>query len=260
VVVLVHLAPATGTGQDPAGARRALTGAAAVVTTSSWTRDRVLELGGLAPERVHVVVPGVAPAPVAVPDPGGRRLLCVASVVPAKGHDLLLDALASLSGLDWGLVCVGDLTRDPRHVLGLRRRVGQLGIGARVHFTGPLTGPELSQAYATSDVHVLATRMEGYGMVLAESLSHGVPVIATDVGGVPEAVGQVAGRERPGLLVTRDDPDALARALRAWLTSGPLRATLRDRARERRTTLGGWADTAAGVARVLDSVAVRSVR
>jgi glycosyltransferase involved in cell wall biosynthesis len=202
----------------------------------------------------------VSPAPVAVAEPGGRRLLCVASVVPAKGHDLLLDALASLPDLDWQLVCVGDLTREPGHVLTLRRQVGRLGMGARVHFTGPLTGPELSRAYAASDVHVLATRAEGYGMVLAESLARGVPVIAADVGGVPEAVGRVADGELPGLLVPPDDPDALARALRSWLTSGPLRATLRTRALERRTTLARWDDTAAGVARVLDSVAVRTVR
>lgn len=259
VVVLVHMAPPVGAGPGPAAARRALSAAAAVVTTSAWTRDRVLELADLEPERVHVVPPGVAPAPVADADPGGRRLLCVASVVPAKGHDLLLEALASVPDLEWGLVCVGDLSRDPQHVLALRRRAGQLGMGARLRFTGPLTGPELSRAYGASDVHVLATRTEGYGMVLAESLARGVPVIAADVGGVPEAVGRVSDGERPGLLVAPGDPDALARALRSWLTSGSLRATLRDRARERRTTLPRWEDTAAGVARVLDAITVRTV-
>ena len=261
VVVLVHMPPPpeTGTGTGPAPARRALAAAAAVVTTSAWTRDRVLALGGLEPDRVHVVLPGVAPAPVADAEPGGRRLLCVASVVPAKGHDLLLDALASVSDLDWGLVCVGDLSRDPQHVLGLRRRIGRPGMRARVHLTGPLTGLELARAYAASDVHVLATRTEGFGMVLAESLARGVPVIAADVGGVPEAVGTVAGGATPGLLVAPDDPDALARALRSWLTSDSLRATLRARARERRTTLPRWEDTAAGVARVLDPVRVRTV-
>jgi glycosyltransferase involved in cell wall biosynthesis len=201
----------------------------------------------------------VAPAPLAVPDPSGRRLLCVASVVPAKGHDLLLDALASLPGSDWSLVCVGDLSRSPQYVLALRRQAGRTRTAARVRFTGPLTGVALSAAFAASDLHVLATRAEGYGMVLSESLARGVPVLATEVGGVPEAVGRVANGERPGLLVPPDDRDALAEALRSWLASSSLRATLRSRALDRRTRLRRWEDTAAEVARVLDAAADRTV-
>ena len=261
MVVLVHMPPPVPEGPDPgAGARPALAGAAAVVATSSWTRDRVLELGGPTPERVHVVPPGVAPAPLADADPAGRRLLCVASVVPAKGHDLLLDALATLLDREWRLVCVGDLTRDPPHVLALRRRLGRLALAQRVRFLGPLRGAELAREYAASDLHVLATRAEGYGMVLTESLARGVPVVATEVGGVPEAVGRVGGGERPGILVPPDDREALAGALGSWLASRSLRATLRSRARERRTTLGRWEDAAAEVARVLDAVAVGTGR
>jgi glycosyltransferase involved in cell wall biosynthesis len=261
VVVLMHMAPEAPAGPDGGGGpRQALTEAGAVVATSEWTRDRVLDLGGLAPERVHVVTPGVTPAPVAAPDPAGRRLLCVASVVPAKGHDLLLDALASLLDLDWRLVCVGDLSRNPQHVLALRRRLGREGLATRIRFTGPLTGAELAREYAASDLHVLATRAEGYGMALTESLARGVPVVAAAVDGVPEAVGRVGDGERPGLLVPPDDPEALARGLRSWLTSRSLRATLRSRARDRRTTLGSWEDAAAEVARVLDAVAVGPLR
>jgi glycosyltransferase involved in cell wall biosynthesis len=260
VVALVHMAPPPAAGPDPyEGARRALDGAAAVITTSAWTRERVLELGGLVPERVWVVPPGVAPAPPAVADPAGRRLLCVASVVPAKGHDVLLDALASLVDLDWDLICVGDLTRDPQHVAALRRRAGRPGMAGRVRFTGPLDGAQLERVYAASDLHVLATRDEGYGMALTESLVRGVPVVAAAVGGVPEAVGHASDGERPGLLVAPDDPQELARALRRWLTSGTVRAVLRARALDRRTSLAGWDDTAAGVVRVLESITVRTV-
>lgn len=260
VVVLVHMAPPPAAGPDPhAGARRALAAAAAVVTTSAWTRERVLALDGLVPERVHVVAPGVAPAPPALTDPSGRRLLCVASVVPAKGHDLLLDALSSLVDLDWDLVCVGDLTRAPQHVAALRRRAGRPGMAGRVRFTGPLDGPQLDRAYASSDLHVLATRDEGYGMALTESLARAVPVVATAVGGVPEAVGHAADGERPGLLVPPEDPGELARALRLWLTSAAVRALLRARARDRRTSLAGWDETAAGMVRVLESIVVRTV-
>ena len=253
VVVLLHLALG---GHDDAAVTEAegqvLRAASAVVTTSEWSRRHAVALHGLASTKVVVALPGVVPAPVARPTPQGRRLLCVATLVPAKGHDVLLTALARLGHLDWELVCVGSRDRDPRHVAALERLVDRSGWGQRVHLVGVRAGPELAAAYAGSDLHVLATRLESFGMVLTESLARGVPVLATAVGGVPEAVGHVADGERPGGLVPPDDPGALAEALRHWLTEPRLRATLRARALERRATLPGWDATAAAIAAVLE--------
>jgi glycosyltransferase involved in cell wall biosynthesis len=253
VVVLLHLA--LGGHDDDAvtdAERMVLRAAAAVVTTSEWSRRHVVALHGLPATKVVVALPGVVPAPVARPTPQGRRLLCVATLVPAKGHDVLLTALARIGHLDWELVCVGSRDRDPGHVAALQRAVDGSGLGQRVHLVGVRAGPELAAAYAGSDLHVLATRVESFGMVLTESLARGVPVLATAVGGVPEAVGPVADGERPGGLVPPDDPGALAEALRHWLTEPRLRATLRARALERRGTLTGWDKTAAAIAAVLD--------
>jgi glycosyltransferase involved in cell wall biosynthesis len=146
---------------------------------------------------------------------------------------------------------VGSLDRDAAFVESLRRRIAQRGLGERVQFTGPRTAPDLDRHYAEADLVVLASRSETYGMVLTEALARGVPVLATDVGGVPEAVGRGADGLRPGLLVPPQDPAAFAGALREWLGSTELRGRLRRAARERRDSLPGWPMTTAIVASVL---------
>ena len=114
-------------------------------------------------------------------------------------------------------------------------------------FAGAVTGAELDRAYARADLLVLPSHAETYGMVVTEALARGIPVLATGVGGVAEALGDGV---RPGLLVPPGDPRALAGALRAWLTDAGLRAHLRAAAKARRATLRRWADTTA----VLDGV------
>jgi glycosyltransferase involved in cell wall biosynthesis len=103
-------------------------------------------------------------------------------------------------------------------------------------------------------VVVLPTRIESYGMVLTEAIAHGIPVIASAVGGVPEAVGVLADGRVPGLLVPPGDAGALADALRRWLELPELRETLRANALERRASLTGWDETAGRVAKVLARV------
>jgi glycosyltransferase involved in cell wall biosynthesis len=167
-----------------------------------------------------------------------------------KGHDVLLDALASMKELSWRCVCTGSLERDPAFVEPLRRSLDG-GLGDRVSFPGPRTGIDLNRTYAAADVMVLASRAEAYGMVVIEALAHGLPVIATDVGGVTEALGHDAAGIRPGLLVPPDDPASLSSALRAWLGDAGLRGQLRRAARERRKSLSGWPRTTSVIAGVL---------
>ncbi len=121
----------------------------------------------------------------------------------------------------------------------------------RVRFSGPQTGAELARSYGAADVLVLPSRAETYGMVVTEALARGLPVVAAEVGGVPEALGHGADDIRPGLLVPPDDPAALRDALRAWLEDADLRRRLRRAARERRESLSRWSTTASVVADVL---------
>ncbi|MGC5019260.1 glycosyltransferase family 4 protein [Micromonospora sp. DT47] len=248
LVVLVHMP------LEDVTEAAALACAAAVVTTSGWTRGRLLERHRLPAGRVHVAEPGVDPAAPATGTAEGTRLLCVAAVIPHKGHDVLVRALAEVADRPWTLDCVGALTRDPAFVAGLRRQVDALGLTDRVGLAGPRTGEALDAAYAGADLLVLASRAETYGMVVTEALARGVPVLATAVGGLPGALGRTAAGELPGLLVPPDDPAALADALRRWLDGADLRDRLRGAARDRRATLPGWPATATTIADVLDGL------
>jgi glycosyltransferase involved in cell wall biosynthesis len=255
LVVLVHMPLGEGPpGHQVAEARTlegaVLSAAQRVVTTSSWTRNRLLHRYALPPDKVHVAEPGVDLAQLASGTDSGGELLCVAAVASHKGHGVLLAALATVADLSWRLACVGTLDRDPVFVDRLRRQAGEAGIRDRVCFSGTQTGDELDRAYAAADVLVLASLAETYGMVVTEALTRGLPVIATAVGGLPEALGRATDGRRPGLLVPPDDSVALAAALRDWLTDADLRQRLREAARERRRTLCGWeapTDRIAGV-------------
>jgi glycosyltransferase involved in cell wall biosynthesis len=88
-------------------------------------------------------------------------------------------------------------------------------------------------------------------MVVTEALARGLPVVAAEVGGVPEALGHGADGTRPGLLVPPEDPAALRDALRSWIEDADLRRRLRRAARERRASLSGWPTTVSLVADVL---------
>ena len=102
-VVLVHMPFGHRAADDEVRAREreVLAAATAVVTTSAWSRRRLGELYALPADRVHVAEPGVHAAGLAPGSPAGDALLCVAAVMPDKGHDVLLDALATASDLSW---------------------------------------------------------------------------------------------------------------------------------------------------------------
>lgn len=229
VVVLVHM-PRWEWWEGPA-----LAAAAGVITTSRWTRDRLVARYGL--ERVFVAEPGVDPAPVAGGSPAGSSLLSVGAVTPLKGYDVLAAALRRLDDLAWTCRGVGSTAIEPDFAAGL----------SGVDLTGPMTRAQLDATYAEADLLVLASRAETYGMVVTEALARGVPVVASDVGGVREALGD------GGVLVPPGDPDALASALRTWLTSPAHRAGLQAAARARRDGLAGWDRTAAVVAEALEA-------
>ncbi|WP_329787548.1 glycosyltransferase family 4 protein [Lentzea sp. DG1S-22] len=236
LAVLVHLPLADETGLDPARAAlldekegRVLRAASAVVATSPTAAREIRAKHGLG--HVHVVVPGTDPAPVATGTDGVHHLLCVASITPRKGHDVLLRALRRIDR-DWRLTCVGP------H----RPFLGELPPDQRVSFPGPLAGEALTSAYLQADLFVLASRAETYGMVVTEALAHGLPVIAS---AVPDALGD------GGLLVPAGDENAWEAALTRWFQDQELRSELRARALARRAVLSTWDESTEDLRRVL---------
>ena len=251
LVVLVHMAFGGDAvpEDDEAGV---LAAARAVVTTSGWTRELLLDRYGLPAARVHVARPGTDPGPPGPASADGGRLLCVGTVSPLKGQDVLLDALAATAGLPWRCTLVGP-GPHPAFAAALERRAATAGITGRLRWAGVRTGARLAREYRDADVLVLPSRCEAYGMVIGEALAAGLPVIGSAVGGIPEAVGRTASGV-PGLLVRAEDPAALAGALDRWLADPELRCRLRRAARRRAEDLPDWRTTCRRLRGVLAAV------
>lgn len=257
LVLLVHLPIGLAVAGSPARRgpeARALAAVAAVVCTSAWTRDWIAEEYAVPAEQLHVVVPGAEKAPVSEASDSGERLLSVGAITPVKGHDVLVSALSMLTDLRWTWSLVG-ASVDADHATRLWGSLCEAGLDDRVTLAGALAGADLAAAYANADLLVLPSRHETYGIVASEALARGVPVLATDVGGVRESLGCLTPELVPALLVPSEDPSAMAAALREWLESADLRTRLRASAAERRASLEGWDVVAASVERVLAGVA-----
>jgi glycosyltransferase involved in cell wall biosynthesis len=243
LVALVHHALADESGLDPAVAERfrrlearTLGAVRGVVVTSPFTAERMTEFG-VPEDRLRVVVPGTEPArPALGPNVGSPpRLVCVGSVTPRKGHDVLVEALARIRELDWSCVCAGSLARGGDFAAGVRGRVAELGLESRILFLGELDAEELERIYETASLFVLPSRFEGYGMALTEALARGLPVVSTTGGAIPGTVPREA-----GVLVPPGDVDACARALAGLLEDPGRMAALAAGAREHAIRLPDW--------------------
>ncbi|MFC1576945.1 glycosyltransferase family 4 protein, partial [Candidatus Omnitrophota bacterium] len=154
-----------------------------------------------------------------------------------KGQRILIEALSRLGGVDFETTIVGGgYTR--KHEVDLKEFVQRSGMGGKVRFSGWLEGEELTRAYSKSDIFVLPTLSEAYGIVVHEAMSFGLPVIASRVGGIPEQI--TDGVE--GFLVPPGDVKALSEALRRLITDRALREAMGKRATERATELPTWED------------------
>lgn len=247
LTALVHHPLADETGLDDAertrfeiSERRALAAVSRVIATSPFTARRLADFDVPA-EKVAVVEPGVEPAPLAASNAEQedqarpQRLLCVASIIPRKGHDVLVEALASLVDRDWFCDCIGGLGHAPGHVERIQAAITEHALDKRVRLLGERQPNELSEAYQQADLFVLPSHYEGYGMVVIEALAHGLPVITTTGGALVHTLPEGA-----GLSVSPGDASALRDALRQWLDDSELRQRLRRGASEARGRQYDW--------------------
>lgn len=217
-----------------------------VVTTSPQTAEQVSHLFGVRQAAVTAVVPGVADLP-RCPGTGGAgcRILCLGQLVPRKGQDVLLRCLARLFDLDWHLTIAGH-PNDPVYADGLRALVAELGVGERVTFHPEATGDALEALWRGADLFALTSVYEGYGMVWAEALRRGLPVVATNTGAAPTLI-----TPESGVVCMPGDLDQLSKALRRLIYDGALRADMAEAAWQVGRALPSWADQAGKLASVL---------
>jgi glycosyltransferase involved in cell wall biosynthesis len=258
LLALVHhpLALEQGLSTDEAEAlraseRAALAAVQGVVVTSAATARLLTSDYGVPEKRITVARPGSDPAPLARGSRDGIvRLLSVGAVVPRKGFDVLIAALATLTDLPWQLTVAGDRTRDRNAAARLDRDIGHHRLGNRIAALGSVSPQHLAALYAAADVFVLASHFEGYGMAYAEAIAYGLPVIGTSAGAIPDTVPPGA-----GLLVAPGDVAALAQALRRVIGDPALRERLAAAARAAIPDLPTWQHSAQIFARTLEAMA-----
>jgi glycosyltransferase involved in cell wall biosynthesis len=234
-----------------ASERAALAAVQGIVVTSAATAKLVAADYGVPAERITVAKPGSDPAPLAQGKQDGIvRLLSVGAVVPRKGFDVLIAALATLTELPWRLTIAGDRTRDRDAAARLDADIARCALGDRIAVLGAVSPERLAALYAEADLFVLASRFEGYGMAYAEAIAHGLPVIGSHAGAIPDTVPADA-----GLLVDPGNVPALAEALRRVIGDAALRQRLADAARAAAPQLPTWRRSAEIFAGALERLA-----
>ena len=231
--------------------KAALATARQVIVTSPSTGRCLISDYAVPQERVTVAQPGTDLGRRARGNPSVPRLLTVATLTPRKGHDVLIEALGRIAELSWDALWVGSKDRDPDNAAALVRAIRAKGLSERIILTGNLDAATLADCYVQSDLFVLPSRHEGFGMAFAEALAHGLPVVGCAAGAVPETVPSDA-----GLLVPPDDVEALAAALASLLTDPARRFALAEAAWCHGRSLPRWDQTAAQVASALTKALV----
>jgi glycosyltransferase involved in cell wall biosynthesis len=183
----------------------------------------------------------------------GLQLLAAGAIVPRKGYDILVRALARLGHLDWRLIIAGDRDRSPGTTAALEAQIRRSRLRDRIRLVGGVDSRTLARLYAEADVFVTASLYEGYGMVLGEALARGLPIVATAGGAAAETV-----PDRAALKVPPGDARALAHALGRAIREPALRRRLSKAALAAGRRLPEWKDTARIVAGVIRDTARRA--
>lgn len=256
IVALVHhpLALETGLGEEEEHRLRqsetaALAATRHIIVTSPMTAGEVTANFGVAPDNITVAVPGtVKPTARQRAQNDVPQILSVGSLTRRKGYDILIAALEQVSDLAWQTTIIGSPYLDPVVADALAQQIDRLRLSDRILLAGQ--SDNLAPAYAKADIFALASRYEGYGMVFAEALSHGLPIVACKAGAVPDVVPSDA-----GFLVPVDDVDAMATALRTLLVDTSERERRAAAAARAGSLLPGWTDTSAIISKALESLA-----
>lgn len=235
-----------------ANERAALAVAAHVVVPSRTTAETLVRDFAVPQAKIKVAEPGTERAARSVCKGHPPVLFAAGSLIPRKGYDILIEALAGLPEVAWKLVIAGSPERDPHHAASLVSLVKAKGLSERISFAGEIDDTALQEAYASADVFVSSSRYEGYGMVLTEAIARGLPVVTTTGGAAGDTVPDSA-----GLKVPPGDTGALREALRLVLEDSRLRRRLSDGAWMESSNLPTWEQAADAMANVIRTVAAK---
>src|SRR5262245_34709784 len=258
IVALVHHPLCLEAGLDAARQQAlrlletaALALARKIIVTSPLTQRTLIADFAVPAHKITVAEPGTDPAPRAAG--AGQQpvqLLSVGAIVPRKAFHLLVRALSPLRDRDWQLTIAGPTDRSPRALADVEAAIRMSGLGQRIALVGPVDKGRLANLYASADAFLTASLYEGYGMVLAEAMARGLPIVCTSGGAAADTVPDCA-----AIKVPPGDERALTLAIQRLLDDRELRQSLAEAAWSAGQKLPRWEDTARIVAGVIAEVA-----
>ncbi len=259
IVALVHHPLGLESGLDEARAQALLENEAAVlalcgriIATSRLTAETLAADFGVMPQMITVAEPGTDPAsPAEGSAPGSPlSLVAVGAVSPRKAYPLLVEALAACeTDRPWHLTIIGAHDRDAHETAKLRETIARHGLESRVTLAGAVDDAALAAHYHGADVFVSASLYEGYGMVLAEAVARGLPMVVSTGGAAAQTAPDDA-----ALKVPPGDGSALAGALSHIINDEALRRRLAGASTRAGAALPRWHDTARIVANVIRDI------
>jgi glycosyltransferase involved in cell wall biosynthesis len=230
--------------------RAALALAHRVVVTSATTAATLTADFAVPTGKIAVAEPGTERAPRAAGTGKPLQLLAVGSIVPRKAYDALVRALAPLADRDWRLAIVGPTDRSAEGLAALQTAIAETGLGARIATVGPVDTERLEKFYQAADVFVMSSLYEGYGMVLAEAMARGLPIVCTTGGAAAQTVPEGA-----AIKVAPGDVRALSDGVSRLLDDAVLRRRMSDTAWAAGQVLPPWEETARAIAGAIRTVA-----
>lgn len=219
-----------------------------VIAVSPATRNAVCDLFGFDDGRIDIVLPGVERGKASRgSDDATLNLLCVGSVIERKGHRFLIEALAGLKAFQWRLDCMGSTAFDEALFETLQNMLVAHNLEDRIVFHGAVCEETIEAAYQKADVFVLPSLYEGYGMVYAEAIVRGIPVIGTTAGAIAQTV-----PDGCGILVEPENTEALGEALETMISNSELRQKFRAQTLLAEASFPTWESAASRFYEILE--------
>ncbi len=166
------------------------------------------------------------------------RLLYVGEISRVKGLKYLIEAIALLGQIDFTLDIVGGAAQEPYYMKQVESLVAEYSLFSKIKFRGYCDRETLDHLYEISSLLVVPSIVEGYGMTVAEALCFGLPVVASNTGGIPE----VLGNSGAAILVPPADRTALADAIRKLYEDPAACSRMSQAAFERSSQISNWSD------------------
>jgi len=232
--------------------RLALAAADRVIAASPTTAAELTNAYDVSADRITVAEPGTHPRQRSLGSGSETvQLLSVGAISERKGFDVLVTALAASPKRNWHLTIAGDTERNADTTAAIASKITAHDLDINVTMTGRVSDEELAALYRSSDVFVLASRYEGYGMVLAEAIANGLPIVTTTGGAAAETVPDAAAIKVPPNAV-----EPLRDAILRLVESSNERQARADASWNFAGELPTWKQTCARIASVIKEVSL----